>query len=245
MDMVSIIRLIWRHKIAVIPVILLTLMGLFYVFVVKPPVYQASATVLLVNPPGEPTTAQISANPQLKNINANNPYVNYNNLNVVADVVMSLVTAEPGQQALVRAGADPRYQVALSSAFGTPPIIQVTGVASSGEEAIRSAALVASAIRTNLHQMQAKQDVNSYYMITSEEIVQPTQAHMAVSGKIRTLIAVLGLSALLLLVAVSMSEAIEKRRKQKIVATPSAGGHLQELRTRDFQHRRAREIRPR
>ena len=42
MDLISIFRAVWRHKLATIPVILFTCLGAFYVVAVKAPVYQAS-----------------------------------------------------------------------------------------------------------------------------------------------------------------------------------------------------------
>jgi capsular polysaccharide biosynthesis protein len=215
MDLLSIIWTVWRHKFAVLPVILLTVIGAFYVIKIKPPVYQAASSILLVNPPAPPTAAQIAADPGLAGINANNPYTNFGNLTIVVDVVINLVTADSSQQALVQAGADPRYQVALSSAFDSPPIIQITGVASSAQEAIKTANLVAGAATADLRQIQANQGVNNLYMIKPIQLVRPTRAQLTVSGKLRTLIAVLALGAILLLVVVSMSEALARRRPDR------------------------------
>lgn len=219
MDLFSIFGSIWRHKFLAAPVILFTFLGMFYFYEVKPSVYQAQASILLINPPGPPTAAQIAENPRLRNINPNNPYVDFGNLSVVADVVISLITSSSGQQALVHAGADSRYQAALSYAFGSPPIINITGVGSSAQESILSANLVAAAVKTDLHQLQVKQHVDSYYMITSNELVMPTQARVTVSGKLRTLIGVLGMGIILLLVVVSAGQAMEKRRKDRSTST--------------------------
>ena len=59
MDLLSIPRAIWRQKLATIPVILLTVLGVFYVVAVKPPVYQATASFLLVNPSAPPTQRRL------------------------------------------------------------------------------------------------------------------------------------------------------------------------------------------
>lgn len=200
MDLLSIASAIWRHKLATMPVLLLTLIGVFYVYEVKPPVYQAQASVLLFDPPASA---------------GNNPYVNYGSLPVVADVLISLVTSQSGQQALVAAGADPRYQVQLSPAFDSPPIIQVTGVGSGPQAAISSANLVSSAIAADLFGMQADKHVASRAMIGSQQLVRPVQATKSSSGKLRTLIAVLAAGALALLVAVSLAETLARRRRDK------------------------------
>jgi hypothetical protein len=225
MDLFSIAGLTWRHKVATIPVILLTLIGLFYVLEIRPPTYESTAEVLLTDPPAPPTPAQIAADPALGKINANNPYVNYGNLDLVADVVIDLVNAPVAQQALVNEGANPKYTVALENAFGNPPAIQVTGTAPNGPEAIKSAQLVAQALSQNLYRMQVNQHVNSSYMISSDEIVKPTTASVSSSGKLRTLVAVVALGIILLLVAVSVAQSLESRRRGRGAATPTADGH--------------------
>jgi capsular polysaccharide biosynthesis protein len=212
MDLFSIIGAVWRHKLAAIPVIVVVALGAFYVVKLKAPVYQASASVLFVNPPAAPTASQLAANPGLAKISPENPYVNFGSLPVVADVVISVVTSAAGQQALVAAGADPRYQVALSPAPDSPPIIEITGVGATAQEAVNTANLVSAATKADLYQMQKQQGVNSLYMIKSIELVRPVQAQLSVSGKLRTLIAVLGLGVVLLFVFISAAEALEKRR---------------------------------
>lgn len=213
MDLFIILGTIWRHKIVTIPVIVLTLLGLFYVLEVKPPTYQSTGSILLVNPPGPPTAQQIAANPSLGKISTANPYVSYGNLNFVADVVINIVDSPSVQQSLVQAGADPRYAVALAVELGNPPIIQVTGVASNGSEAIRTAQLVVGAVEQHLIQIQQNQKVNSRYMITGQEFAKPEIATKSVSGKLRTMITFLALGLIVLLVAVSIMEAFAKRRR--------------------------------
>jgi uncharacterized protein involved in exopolysaccharide biosynthesis len=229
MDLFSIFQTVWRRRLAAIPVILLTLAGAFYVLKIKPPEYQASSSFLLVNPPAGPTAAQIALEPRLAKINPNNSYANFGNLDLVADVVIDLVTSPSAQQTLVKAGADPRYQVALANDFDSPPIIDITGVAASAQEAVRSADLVTTAAMADLYQMQKSQGISNFYLIKSIQLVQPSTAQKTESGKLRTLIVVLALGIILLFVVVSMMDAIEKRRMGRRLNTnviPSA--HPQE-----------------
>jgi capsular polysaccharide biosynthesis protein len=212
MDLLSIFHALWRHKLVALPIVLFMLLGTVYIFKIKPPVYQASASFLMVPPPLPPSAAQIAQDPKLGRINTNNPYVNLGNMDQVADVVINLVTASSAQQALVQQGADPRYQVVLSTDFESPPILQITGVASSAPEAIKSADLVMSAGVAALYQMQQKQGVNDTYMIKAVRLVQPRTAQETVSSKLRELIVVLSLGVLLLFVAISIMDAMDKRR---------------------------------
>lgn len=215
MDLISIFQAVWRRKLIASVIILITLAGAFYELKVKPPVYQASSSFLLVNPPAGPTTAQIALNPKLAKIDPNNSFANFGNLDLVADVVIDLVTAPSAQQSLVQAGADPRYQVALANDFDSPPIIEITGIGASAQEAIRSADLVTTAAMTDLYQMQKSQDISNFYLIKSIQVVQPREAQKTESGKLRTLIVILALGMLMLFLAVSTMDAIEKRRTDR------------------------------
>jgi Chain length determinant protein len=213
MDLLSIVGKIWRHKFATIPVLILTALGAFYVISVKAPVYQATAGVLLVNPPGPPTPAQIAKDPRLGKIDTNNTFVSFGNLDVVADAVIGVVTAKSNQ--LVQAGVDPRYQLATSTEVGLPPIINITGMGSSAQKAILSANLVAKEAENSLYQMQVKQKINPTYMIKAFELYAPQNAQASASGKLRTLIAVLAVGAIVLFIVISMIESVAKRRSDK------------------------------
>jgi hypothetical protein len=214
MDLLSIMQAIWRHRLAALPVILLTGLGVFYVIAVKPPVYQASANLLLLTPPTAPSPQQIAADPKLAKVDANNPYVGLG-LPVAADAVLNVITDNATALALDNEGVSPNYKAVLSTDFGDPPIIEITGVGPSAEAAIRSANLVTLAARASLFQLQKKQGVTNQYLITSTELVRPQQATLSVSGKLRSLIAVLALGAIMLFVVVSVIDVLQKRRKDR------------------------------
>jgi hypothetical protein len=213
MDLLSIIGKIWQHRLVTIPVILLTFLGAFYVLKVKAPVYQSTSSIMLVNPPAPPTPAQITTNPSLGKVNSNNTFAQFSSLDVAADAVIGIVTAESNQ--LVQAGVDPRYQLTLSTADGDPPIITVTGIASSAQNAIQSADLVTKAAMTSLNQMQVQQNINPKYMIKSIELYAPQNAQQSISGKLRALIAVIAAGAILLFVGISLVESFAIRRRGK------------------------------
>jgi capsular polysaccharide biosynthesis protein len=199
MDLFSIFQAIWRHKIAAIPVILLTALGALYVLAMKPPVYDASSSLLLVSPPPPPTEAQIAADPKLAKVNANNPYDTLGAL-WTADAVVSTVASNW-----------PQAQVGLSADPDNPPIIQITGSGSTPQAAIQTAETVTYATVTDLYQMQKSQGVLDHYMLTATELTQP-QAKLSVGGKLRSLIAVLGIGLILLFVVISAAQAMERRR---------------------------------
>jgi capsular polysaccharide biosynthesis protein len=231
MDLLSIIQTVWRHKFATIPVILLTAIGALYVIAIKAPVYQASSSLLLLGPPGQPTSEQIAANHKLAKIDPNNPYAGFNDLPIVADAVINIVTSPSEGNTLVRAGANPKYTITLSSDFGNPPILQITGTGTTPQQAILTTKLVTKASAAALYQMQKEQGVDNYYLITTTELVQPTQAQTVASGRLRTLVAVLGLGTILLFVVVSFAEALQKRRR--VGVDSPAGTRMSGPRTRE------------
>jgi capsular polysaccharide biosynthesis protein len=221
MDLLSVIQSLWRHKFVTIPIVVFTALAALYVVKIKPPVYQASAGILLANPQGSATPSQIAADPRLKKANPYNTFTSYGDLTIVADTVIQLVTAPTAQQALTQSGVDPRYQMVLSTAVGNPPIINITGVGSNPQEAIRSANLLVDATKTDLYNLQIQQGIDNFYTITAVEIEKPTQAQRSSSGKLRSLIAVLGIGLILLFIAVSVTDAVDKRKKASSSSTVS------------------------
>lgn len=212
MDLLSIIGKVWRYKLVTVPIIILAALGALYVVKVKAPVYQATSGVLLVNPPAPPTAAQIAKKPSLGFVNTNNAFASFGNLDVVADAVIRVVDTDSAQ--LVQAGANPQFQLSLSSDLGQPPppIIEVTGIGPSAQVALQSATLVTKAITDNLYQMQEQQGINPSYMIKSVEIYSPQGAQESSSGKLRALIALLAAAVIVIFIAISMIDAFKKRR---------------------------------
>ena len=228
MDLFAIGRSLWQHKRATIPVALLTMLGIFYIVAIKPPTYESKAEVLLTSPPGPPTSAQISADPRLAHVSAYNPFASLGNLIQVADVLIEIVGSPTAQQALAKAGANPHYQVSLDISLQTPPAIEVTGVATNAPAAIQSARLVANFVSLDLYKIQAQKNVDKRYMISSIEYIKPTSATTVLSGKLRTLIEVIALGFVLLLVAVSASQALEQRKNSRHRRGRSSSSHTDE-----------------
>jgi capsular polysaccharide biosynthesis protein len=215
MDLFTIVATIWRHKLATIPVILLTLIGAAYVIVVKPPTYTSNAEILLVYPPSPPTAAQISADPALAKLDTNNPYLTYGNMVLVADVVIDVANSPTAGAKLQSEGVSTKFSVALANSFQSPPVIQVSGTGSNSAVATSSTALVTAEVLDALREIQVEEHVNPTYMITGEEFVKPTVATTSSSSKLRTLIGFAALGLIMILIAVSIAQSLEKRRNAR------------------------------
>jgi capsular polysaccharide biosynthesis protein len=212
MDLISITQTLWRFKKLVIPILILTALTSIYVVKFKPAVYQSTASALLTNPQTSATQTQIQNNPNLKTVNPYNTFVSYGDLDVVANAVMDLLTSPAGANSLAAQGAG-NFTLTLSGDFGNPPIIEITSSGSSAQGATQSASIIASAVKSDLYQIQKSEGVNPFFMITAYELVKPVQAEKSSSGMLRSLIAILAVGAILILVVVSIADQLQKRRR--------------------------------
>lgn len=216
MDLLTIARKIWRYRIATLPVIALTLLGAIYMVVLKPPVYEASSSYILINPPSPPTPEEIAQKPALGRIDPDNPFTRFSDQSVVVGLLSSILSNDVERQALIKQGADSRYTVApVQSTYGYSSLmLGVTGVGSSGPQAIRTAELVGAALNRELENLQASRGVAPRYRIKSELIDAPDTASQKVSGKLRALIGVFVLGVVLLFVVISAAEGLATLRAE-------------------------------
>jgi hypothetical protein len=221
MDLFSIGGALWRHKKVSIPVILLTLFGVFYVLTIQTATYQADAKVLLTNPPAPPTAVQIAQDPSLAR--TENPFANLGDLTYVADVLTDEVSAAAERDTLSEAGVS-GYQVALDDPDQTsiPPAIDITGTGANSHAAIQSVRLATAALVRDLDKMQVGQHVQRKYMINAVEYVTPTSAAKVSSSSLRVAVGVVAIGLLALLVAVSMAQGREEHNRRSRRAGRSA-----------------------
>jgi hypothetical protein len=210
MNIFSIVSSIRRHKWAAIPVIVLTVIAMAYVSVGKPVSYSAKAYMLLENAPLVTQTVNKDGGPPV----GYNPVASLENLTQVGDVVAQMVTTPAEEAKIEKKGAGAGYLVVPDNSLETPPILDITGVGSSPQQAIRSTQLIYSEIQLQLYQLQVSQNVNKPYLIQSVEYVKPTTAAKSAT-KLQPAIAVLVAGLIVLLVAVSASQSIQQRRMLK------------------------------
>lgn len=216
MDLLLIARKIWRYKFATLPIIALVVCGAVMVVAAKGPVYQASSTYILINPPAPPTAEDIARDPTLGRVSADNPFTRFPDQSVVVQILASTLESESARRELVAAGADPRYTVAPTSQFGySTPIVEIVGVGPTPEAAVGTAKLVGRAVIRQLDRMQQAEGVDGRYRITAQQVDSPDSAQLQASGQLRALVAVLGLGAILLFVAISVADALTNLRTER------------------------------
>ena len=216
MDLLNISRKIWRHRLATLPVIALTLLGTIYIVALKAPEYKVSSSYVLINPPPPPTADEIARDPKLAQINPNNPYTRFSDQSVIVSLLSSSLSNDSAREALSKAGADPRYTVAPDVALGySSQVVQITGVGSTPEGAVQSARLVGTALTRELDRVQASQGVDPHYKIKAQQVVAPDSPKRQISSTLRPLVGVLAVGAILLLLAVSAADALEAVRAER------------------------------
>jgi hypothetical protein len=214
-DLLAISRKLWRYRIVTLPVVALTLLGAFYVVAVKAPVYKVSSSYVLINPPPPPTADDLARDPKLARINPNNPYTRFSDQSVIVSLLSNSLSSDTARQALVGEGADPRYTVAPDLQLGySSLVVEVTGVGTTPEGAMKTAQLVGAALGRELNRVQASQGVDPHYMIRTQPVVLPDSPEQQVSSTLRPLVAVLAIGAILLLLAVSVAQALETLRTE-------------------------------
>ena len=223
-DLLLIARKIWRYRLATLPVLALTLCGIVYALAIKEPVYEASSSYILINPPAPPTAEQIALNPDLGNINSDNPYTRFADQSVVVQVLASAMETESARKSLQSMGADERYTVEPTSGLGySSPIVKISGLGSTPEAAIRTVRLAGSAVTRQLRQIQSAEGVNPKYMIKTYQVHAPDEAQLRASDKLRLLVGVLTLGAILLFVSVSVADGLGSLRMERATARARSG----------------------
>ncbi len=183
---------------------------------VKAPEYKVSSSYILINPPPPPTADEIARNPTLARINPNNPYTRFSDQSVIVSLLSNSLSSATASQELVKAGADPRLHgvPATCSSVTRASVVQITGVGSTPQGAVHTAELVGAALTRELDRIQASQGVDPHYMIKAQQVVAPDSPQQQISSKLRPLVGVLAIGAILLLLAVSAAEALETLRAE-------------------------------
>lgn len=214
MDLLNLWRLLVRRKLVVIPMVLLSVAGLFYVYESAPPVYQSGGSVALANPK-TPDPSSPSANPSTPTTlpkGADNPYARYNDLSVIVDIVVRQVSSNPVDAQMRSKGLVGTYIAGTKQSFYSGPIIDVTAEASTPEQAKKSATIVLDEIGHQLQVLQDRQQTARPYQITTLPVTQPEGATAVFSSTLRRLIMAGVLALILVIGSAVLVEAIVARR---------------------------------
>jgi hypothetical protein len=231
-DLLTIWKSLWRNRWVALPMVLLTLAGAVWVVAMRTPVYESSASLLLLQPPAAPTAGQIEKHPELGRLNSDNPYTRVYDPAILIEVVGDIVQSGPARQRLAAQGADPRYLVANRIRYGfSSPLVQITGTADTPERASVTTRLVTAAFERQLRQLQASERVSPRFFVTVRRVDDPGGATLRAADKMRALVGVLGLGVIGLFGVISVADAVGKLRAGRR-ARPRAGRGRRRRRSR-------------
>lgn len=209
MDLLNLFRLILGHKVVALVAVVASGCLLVAAYFSSPPVYRASGSVVLLNPP-PPSAPVPSSSPAT---GAQNPYLLFNDLSVVADILVRVIGRPEVAQDLRLNGVVGTYTVLANLDFKRGPIIEVAAEAGSGDEALRSARLVIDRLGDELRKLQVEEGVDPASAIRTVTVAPPERATTVFSSALRRLVAAGGLCVLGTVAALLLAEAISVRKQ--------------------------------
>jgi hypothetical protein len=209
MDVLSLLRLLARHWRVTAPAALLTLVGLVAVFKVSAPTYQATGSILLVNPREAPQLEQDPAAQAASDV-GQNPLTRYGDIAIVTDILTRIMNSDSKREELAKHGVG-GYSI-VTSAFERDPVFEVTGDGPDAETATRSTDIVLKEAGTVLADLQVSQGADPEYLISSAPLEAPSTATALYGSTMRAAIAVLAVGGLGTLGLAVLAEIVGQRR---------------------------------
>lgn len=219
-DILSILRLLWRQRIVVVVMCVLSIILLAMVFAKTPPKYTAGSSVVLFNPPRAPGDEKPPQPGTEEAKRIDNPYVRFNDTSIVVDVLRRMMLSDTTAERLRGKGVTAPYTIAANLDFYRGPIVDVATEGATAEGAIASNRLVVDELIATLAQMQADQGTDPIYSFTADEVVSPTKAKRVITSTLRRLIGAGAFCGFLVLASAVAADVFSARRKK--AAKPGA-----------------------
>ncbi|MFZ4517978.1 MAG: hypothetical protein ACOYOP_06300 [Microthrixaceae bacterium] len=227
MDLGQLLLALRRNWKVLLPVAAVTLLVLGWALFIRPASYEGTSVLVLIGAPSPPVdeNGRAVVTPFGR---TDNPYSRVGNSGVVVGVVARSLSSDPNSAAMVAAKeADGSY--AIDPGIGEPTAV-ITAVAPSAEAAGLLADKVADAFSKQLEQLQKNQGVDPNYFIATLPSQQQEAPRAKLNSSIRLALGIVVVGVLVAFVAVSISEAITRRRANAGPAgvdwasPPTAGG---------------------
>lgn len=214
------VRLVRRNLVAAIVAALLALGFLAYAVASAPAMYHASGSAVLFSPapPPDPTQSADGTN-SVPVAGADNPYVRFNDLSVVVDIIRRVLVGSDVAQKLRAEGVVGTYTVAANIDFYRGPIIDIATDAPTAEGAQKSTKLVMTELGNVLDQLQAQQGTAPAYRISTQDVVEPQLGTRVLSSTLRRGMAATVVAAGLFIGIIVVADALRRRRSRKGVPT--------------------------
>jgi capsular polysaccharide biosynthesis protein len=208
MDVLSLLRLLARHWRVTAPAALLTLVGLVAVFKVSSPTYNATGSILLLNPREAPSLEDPAA--QAASKVGQNAFTRYGDIAIVTDILTRSMNSDSKREELAQHGVGD-YSI-VTSQFQRDPVFEITGQGPDAASAMRSTDIVLEEASKVLAELQVQQGADPAYLISSTPLEAPSTATAMYGSTMRAAIAVVAVGALGTLGLAVLAEIIGQRR---------------------------------
>jgi hypothetical protein len=211
MDPIAVVRTLWRFKAIVLPVVVMTLAAVVFVFHFGPRSYESSVSYALVNP-AAPTSAELETSAELRRLNDDNPYLRSADPSLVTNVLVTRLRAAPVADLLEAAGLGTDYTIAPGMGGF---IVDITGTGSSPEQSLATTSALGAMLEDELFAIQTVNGADTSYLFTSLVVAPPEEATERFSSRLRAVIVVALGGAVLLFGAVSLGRGLESSRQSR------------------------------
>lgn len=216
MDPQAVIRTIWHYKAFVLPVMVITLIAVVYVFQFGPRYYEASMSSALVNPK-LPTDKELDESPEIHALNKDNPFLRSSDPSLITEVLIARLSSSDTAQAMESKELSADYSVS-KGINGNGFVVSITGNGESEEQAIATTRALGIRLEEELRAIQKINGADDRFLFTSLIVTAPGEATEQFSSRLRSVIMVLLGGAVLTFGAVSLARAREagsvRRRSQ-------------------------------
>ena len=200
MELWKTLRILLHRWYIVLPLLLVTLVGVFGAVTSIAPDYKSNGTIVLIP---TPTGA--------------NPFTDPSSLGLLANLLTTTMNNPATTAQLVQAGSSANYKIDVSGS----PLIQITATAATPQQAKGSVKLVIDEFNRELAARQEK--VRPDAVISSELITAPTDAVAQQGSRIRVAAGLLAVGlGLAILFPLAMESIVERRRRDRRILDESA-----------------------
>jgi hypothetical protein len=179
-----------------------------------PPKYRAVTSLLMLSPgvldPLPPASDAPAGSTGV------NPYLNFHDVSVIADVTQRIMASNPVALKMQAAGLSGSYSV-ISDANQAGPILDVSADATTPDQALKNTEIVVDEIKAQMNAVQSEHGAQQALFIRTSEITPPVPARVLTSAARRAMVVlVVGLALVVLsaIVADNVATGREQRRQR-------------------------------
>lgn len=219
MDPVSVLKVLWQHRVIAIVVLVLTAGGAAAAYYLTPRVFEATASYALVNP-DVPSSEEIQKDPALALLNSDNPFLRSSDASLIAQVMVTKLNSEAVADGLEAQGLSTNFEVAQGGSYGPGLLIDIKGEGETERSAIKSVTVLGEMLDYELYAIQKVNDADDTYLYEALPIAAPDRAIEQYSDRLRLVIVVAVGGFGVLFATVALARSIDLARVRRTEGEP-------------------------